>query len=249
MPTGESVLQEPWGEAGPVDNTLLAYEQVRSAILSGTLEPGSWVSQVQLAAQLNISRTPLREALRLLQNEGLVQADFNRRVRVAPLSLPDLEALYAMRLAAEPLAVRLSVPELTADDLRARRAALDAMHSDDEPAVVAVNHRRFHLGLVVHAPDRLRRHVEDLWDHAERYRIIYQEDDRDRAALIAVAVTEHERILQAAERGDAALCARRVAEHLARAALAIVAKVDGSRAPRTIREALRHALEAAPSDA
>ena len=231
------------------DSTTLAYEQVRRAILSGALEPGSWVSQVQLAAQLNVSRTPLREALRLLQTEGLVQADFNRRVRVAPISVPDLEALYAMRLAAEPLAVRLSVPELGADELHELRAALGAMHADDEPAVVAVNHRRFHVGLVAHAPERLRRHVEDLWDHGERYRIVYQEYDGDRAALIARAVAEHEGILQAAENGDAALCARRVAEHLARAGLAIVAKVDGSRAPRTIREALRHALEAAPEDA
>jgi DNA-binding GntR family transcriptional regulator len=249
MSNGERVLQGPWGEAGPVDSTMLAYEQVRSAILSGELAPGSVMSQVQLAAQLNVSRTPLREALRLLQTEGLVQADFNRRVRVAPISVADLEALYAMRLAEEPLGVRLSVPDLTANEISELRAALHAMHSDDEPAVVAVNHRRFHLGFVAHAPDRLRRHVEDLWDHGERYRIIYQEPDGDRAARIALAVTDHERILQAAETGDAALCARRVAEHLAHAGLAIVAKVDGSRAPRTIREALRHALEAAPEDA
>ena len=235
--------------AGEPDSTTLAYEQVRSAILSGALEPGSWVSQVQLAAQLSISRTPLREALRLLQNEGLVEADFNRRVRVARISLPDLEALYAMRLAAEPLAVRLSVPELTRTSLRAGARRSMPCTATTSPPLSPSNHRRFHLGLVAHAPDRLRRHVADLWDHAERYRIIYQEDDRDRAALLAVAMTEHERILQAAERGDAALCARRVAEHLARAALAIVAKVDGSRAPRTIREALRHALEAAPEDA
>jgi DNA-binding GntR family transcriptional regulator len=225
------------------DSTTLAYEQVRSAILSGDLEPGSWVSQVQLAAQLNVSRTPLREALRLLQTEGLVQADFNRRVRVAPISVPDLEALYAMRLAEEPLAVRLSVPDLSAGDLGALRTAMDAMHTDEEPAVVAVNHRRFHVGLVAHAPDRLRRHVEDLWDHGERYRLVYQQHDDERAARIAVAIAEHEGILEAAERGDPVLCARRVAEHLARAGLTIVAKVDSGRAPRVIREALRYVLE------
>jgi DNA-binding GntR family transcriptional regulator len=231
--------------AGEPDSTLLAHEQVRSAILSGALEPGSSVSQVQLAAELNISRTPLREALRLLQTEGLVHADFNRRVRVAPISIADLEGLYATRLAAEPLAARLSVPNLTREELGDLRAAHSAMHADDDPAGIAVSHRRFHVGFAAHAPDRLRRHVEDLWDHTERYRNIYQEYHRHRSALIALAEEEHELILEAAEHGDAALCSRRIAEHLARAALTIVAKVDGSHDPRTIREALRYVLEPA----
>src|SRR4051794_25068471 len=83
----EAIPNDPGDESLPIDNTRLAYLQLRRAILDGTLAPGSWVSQVQLAAKLSISRTPLREALRLLQNEGLVHADFNRRVRVRDLSI------------------------------------------------------------------------------------------------------------------------------------------------------------------
>lgn len=159
----------------PVDNTSLAYREVRSAILSGALKPGAWVSQVGLAAQLEISRTPLREALRLLQTEGLVESDFNRRVRVSPLSIEDLESLYAMRLGTEPVAVRLSVPYLSDDELAELRTAMLSMNASKpaDPSVIAATHRRFRVGLFAHVGNRFKRHVEDLWDHAERYRILY----------------------------------------------------------------------------
>jgi GntR family transcriptional regulator, rspAB operon transcriptional repressor len=70
-----------------------AYEQLRSKILLGELAPGATFSQVQLASQLGISRTPLREAVRLLQTEGLLDSEPNRRVRVSPLTTEDFEDL------------------------------------------------------------------------------------------------------------------------------------------------------------
>ncbi|GFG87918.1 hypothetical protein MALGJ_45940 [Mycolicibacter algericus] len=76
---------------------------------------------MQLAAQLNISRTPLREALRRLQSEGLLEGDFNRRLRVAPLSVDDLEQVAAMRIMLESFGVEASVPKL--DNERLDRAA------------------------------------------------------------------------------------------------------------------------------
>ena len=66
--------------------TEAVYQRVREAILEGEIAPGSTMSQVALADELGISRTPLREALRMLQSEGLVDAERNRRVRVAPVS-------------------------------------------------------------------------------------------------------------------------------------------------------------------
>ena len=69
-------------------NTEDVYERVRTAILDGQLAPGAVMSQVALADELGISRTPLREALRMLQSEGLVEGEPNRRVRVAPMTAP-----------------------------------------------------------------------------------------------------------------------------------------------------------------
>ena len=98
-------------------NTEDVYERVRNAILDGQLAPGAVMSQVALAEELGISRTPLREALRMLQSEGLVEGEPNRRVRVAPMTASDLEELYVMRVTLEAEALRLSVPRMTSEDL------------------------------------------------------------------------------------------------------------------------------------
>jgi DNA-binding GntR family transcriptional regulator len=104
-----------------------SHREVRRAILDGRLRPGQEISQLQLAERLGVSRTPLREALRILQNEGLVLAETWRRVRVAPVSADDVVQLYAMRIALESLAVRVSVPQLSASDLDGLAAALDEL--------------------------------------------------------------------------------------------------------------------------
>nr|WTB09354.1 GntR family transcriptional regulator [Streptomyces antimycoticus] len=230
------------------DTMTLAYEHVRDAILRGELRPGTWISQVRLAADLRVSRTPLREALRRLQTEGLVQLDFNRRIRVAPLSIPDLEALYAMRLAVEPLAVLLSVPQLTAEDVSALEAALTAMEtaaSDGDEERATDHHCRFHFLLLSRTEDRLRTHAESMWDHSVRYLRIYHHEPGYRLALISMGRTGHQEILGAAQARDGRQASRLVAEHLARTALTVLASVAGAHDPKTIREALRFVLDSA----
>lgn len=236
-----------WSSRDVVDNTTLAYQQVRRAILDGTLAPGSWISQVQLSAELQISRTPLREALRLLQTEGLITADFNRRVKVAALSVADLETLYAMRIALEPLAVRLTVPTLADEAIAALAAVVREAHAagaSDDPAGWAASHRRFHLGLVAGVDERFRRTVEDLWDHAERYRLLYRERTAPRLDLVEA---EHAAILAAAARRDGIACSRLIAEHLSRTALTVIVHVDVAHDPRALREALRYVTDATPA--
>src|ERR671923_2666709 len=82
-------------------NVAAVHEQLRDAILRGEIPAGEATSQVTLARQLDVGRTPLREALRMLQREGLVISEPNRRVRVAELSSDDAEELYVMRIALE----------------------------------------------------------------------------------------------------------------------------------------------------
>src|SRR5579871_5310780 len=113
----------------------VVHERLRDAILRGELEVGAPMSQVKLAEQLGVSRTPLREAVRMLQHEGLILTERNRRARVAPLSAADVEQLYAQRLVLEALALRLSVPRFAARDLDELRRQLDRMHElEDERA-------------------------------------------------------------------------------------------------------------------
>ena len=77
---------------------------LRECILDGTLKPGTKLSQVSLAAQLGISRTPLREVLRMLQEEGLVEIEPNQRTRVSGLDPAELDDVYASRILLETLA-------------------------------------------------------------------------------------------------------------------------------------------------
>ena len=82
-------------------STRTVYETLRAGILRGELDADAPISQVQLARQLGVSRTPLREALRMLQREGLIESEPNRRVRVSRMSLTEVEQLYAMRVMLE----------------------------------------------------------------------------------------------------------------------------------------------------
>ena len=115
------------GSNGRRDNVEQVYRRVREAILEGEIAPGAVMSQVALADELGVSRTPLREALRMLQSEGLVDAQANRRVTVRPISATDLEELVVMRVALETEAIRLSVERLQPEDIAALEGRLAEM--------------------------------------------------------------------------------------------------------------------------
>src|SRR5260370_27443333 len=90
-------------------NVAMAYDRLRTAILKGEIAAGAAPSQVVLARELGVSRTPLREALRLLEREGLILSEPNRRARVAQFSISDLQELYLTSISLEAVA-RPSTP-------------------------------------------------------------------------------------------------------------------------------------------
>jgi DNA-binding GntR family transcriptional regulator len=231
-------------------STQHAYEHLRNKILVGELAPGATFSQVQLATELGVSRTPLREAVRLLQTEGLLRSEPKRRVRVAELTTEDFEDLYAMRIVLDSLAVRLTIPGLTDDELAAiRMAYLEATAAASRGDVVAYRepHRRFHFGLFAHAGARLEQEVDDLWDHAERYRLLQVKHAGDLANLVRLGEREHAAILEAAEKRDAGLGAKRMAEHLSRTALMTLVQIDHRYEPVRVRAALEHVYAEVPT--
>ncbi|MGY4708455.1 GntR family transcriptional regulator [Mycolicibacterium sp. CBM1] len=227
----------------PVNTTAQAYTIIRAAIINAELKPGAVVSQVQLAAHLDISRTPLREALRRLQSEGLLEGDFNRRLRVAPLSVTDLEQVAAMRIVLETLGVQASVPSLDETQLATAAAAFEQMDrawtdtSGGSFQDFRVPHRIFHTTLFSGAGTRVRCQLEELWDHAERYRAFYRESAHDAAVLAHIAHDEHAAILASARNRDARGCAKLTAAHLARTALTTLAKLDPTHDPAIVRQA------------
>jgi DNA-binding GntR family transcriptional regulator len=110
------------------------YQALRSAILTGQLPPGNRLVETQLAEWLQVSRTPLREALRQLQQEGLATADVSGGLRVTTITAADAAELYDCRLALECLAVAVACQNATTDQLRridacvAQADSLEARH-------------------------------------------------------------------------------------------------------------------------
>lgn len=224
-----------------------AYRELRSEILSGALPPGAVLSQVQLAVRFNISRTPLREALRRLHAENLVRGDFNRRMRVSELNLDDFDQMYAIRIALEPVAIGATLARST----ESSRAAL-VNHVDSMDAAIAQldldtfrnEHRAFHLGLTAGAGDRIARLLEDLWDNTERYRLTYLHHDyhdpaSESTKRLKVSQSEHRAIADAASMGDAAACSATLVHHLQRALDIVYSEAAAPPHARIAAEALR----------
>lgn len=226
-------------------STEWAHERLRRAIISGALRPGTVISQSGVAVDLGVSRTPLREAIRRLQQEGLLVGEPNRRLRVAEASPEDLDQLYAMRIATESLALGIAVPRMTASDVSRLAAALEEMEShalDGRLELTERPHREFHRLLVSPAGERFERQAAVLWDHTARYRSIYlSTGGSDLPTLLAKARREHRSILEAVSRGEGALAGARLAGHYASTARSVLEVVDSeSRA-----EATEAALQAA----
>jgi DNA-binding GntR family transcriptional regulator len=224
-------------------NTEGVYTRLREMLLNGEIEPGRVLSQVKLARGLGVSTTPLREAMRLLQAEGLLVSEHNRRSRVAPLNPADIDAVYGSRIVLETLAIRITVPDMTGEDLQALRDDLEAMAEAAktrdirkwEPA-----HRVFHRRLTSGADEAVARITEPVVDRTERYRRSTLFGSPARAWEIGN--DEHEAIVEACEVSDPELAGARLARHLARSALTVLAKISPEDEPVAIRAALQIVL-------
>jgi DNA-binding GntR family transcriptional regulator len=225
---------------GARDTTAAVHRRLREAILTGALMAGAEISQVKLADDFGVSRGPVREALRLLEREGLVEAELNRRVRIAPFSPEDLEELYALRIVNEALGIRASVPHLTDEDLSDLHDDLERMEALAGADVTAWEgvHRHFHHVLIAYAGTRLVRLTTQLSDHAERYRLVYFAQG---PRIWSHGDAEHREIVAASEAGDPPEAAAALARHLARTASSVLMQVAPDHEPSLVRNAVRAA--------
>ena len=226
-------------------STRTVYETLRAGILRGELDADAPISQVQLARQLGVSRTPLREALRMLQREGLIESEPNRRVRVSRMSLTEVEQLYAMRVMLETFGLRLSFRSFTDADKRTAESCLvtlEKLAGEGDLDAWEAAHRTFHELLHKYAGSRISQLLAELSDHTLRYRRAYLAEPRAWTA----AAGEHRAIFEACQAADVADACEHLARHLARTALTVIASVDPAYDPSAVREALRQA--AGPAD-
>jgi DNA-binding GntR family transcriptional regulator len=189
----------------PLPRTSLAggaYEVLLRVIVTGELAPGARIRDAELAAQLQISRMPVREALKRLESEGLVESVPNRETRVAPIRAERAAQAFPVIAALQALGTRLGVPALSAADDE-RMAAVDrdrarALRDGDVIAAIELDDAFHGVLLAAARNDELTRALERLMPQIRRLDILHfsQLTRQD-------ASRDHDDILEACRRRDA----------------------------------------------
>ena len=219
-----------------------AHRQLREAILTNAIPADSTISQVQLAKHLGVSRTPLREALRLLEHEGLATVEVNKKVTVANVSPEDLDALYALRIQQESLAIFTSVQKADQGRIDRSREHLEGMQqavSDQDYAEWAHHHRVFHMSLVDGVGDRFCKSILQNFDHAERYRRIYLSESETNWNQ---SMVDHQSIFDALANGNPAAAAELLAGHYSHTAKGVLTAIDADYTPGLMNAAVTMAI-------
>ncbi|MEQ4721782.1 GntR family transcriptional regulator [Nonomuraea sp. B19D2] len=181
-----------------------AYEELRSWILNGVLQPDEVVRDVEIAQFLGVSRTPVREALIRLGQEGLVEASASRMTRVAALPLGRAPHLFQVGATLDALAAELAAPLMTESDLHLMEGLLDALTHTSAPDRLSTLDEEFHrvyyrragnpvlIEVLESLDEQLRRIERHIWGYVR----IHEE-----------ANEEHRVLLEALRAGDSAAAA------------------------------------------
>jgi phosphonate utilization transcriptional regulator len=195
--------------------TSLVQREIERRIVAGELVPGAKLNEAELAAAMGISRGPVREAFRALEQAGLVQTEKNRGVFVRLVSLEEANQIYEVRAALESQIGRLAAERAKPAHLERMRAIVKRMHAAgrkrDPDAYFPLN-IEFHELLAEAAGNRsLAAHYRRVVNELNLYR---REAIQRNLDVIPVSTREHEAVVEAIAKGDAALAARLLYDHV-----------------------------------
>ena len=199
----------------------VVFNTLRQAILRVELKPGERLMEIQLANKLGVSRTPVREAIRKLELEGLVLMIPRKGAEVADISEKSLKDVLEVREALEELAARLACDKITKEGInRLKEAAQDfrsALKSNDITQMAEAD-VRFH-DVICNATEnqKLGQLLNNLREQMYRYRIEYLKDQQVYEKLLS----EHEEIIRHIEKGEKDEAARVVSRHIENQAQAV----------------------------
>lgn len=178
-------------------------DRLGSEIVQGTMRPGAFLREVEIAERLGVSRSPVREAIRRLASEGLVRV-VHRRAIVAPVSGKDALDLYKVRGALEGLCVRLLLEEGSREVIPPLEMVLRQMEAAARTEDVATYHEvnaRFHLTLHGACPNSMVRDlIAQLWRKTLRYRLILAQE----RGRLQRSLRVHKELMAAVRAGNAA---------------------------------------------
>lgn len=194
-----------------------AADAIREDILAGRIPAGARIAEADVARQLSVSRTPIREALSRLAAEGLVELSPNRGARVTSWTTAELREIFEVRLRMEPYAVRQAVPLLTAAQLDDLSAMAQAMLAAGRPAgpqdldtIIALN-RQFHGLLVAAAGSAALAASLKAVTHAA---VVHQNFQHYTPGALARSLAHHAEIVEAARAREPAWAESVMRSHL-----------------------------------
>jgi DNA-binding GntR family transcriptional regulator len=196
------------------------HDRLRQAILSGDMAPGTPVIEADLADRLGASRTPIREALRRLEAEGLIEPRGLRGSVVRTMPAREVDCIFEIREALESLAARRAARTIGDGELRKLAAHVAAMDAAiDDPQEMERHDTAFHDIILANAEgERLRRMLSDLRGELITFRVLSLADDARRRET----VVEHRAMLTALRDHDEDAAAALTAEHIANARAAVL---------------------------
>ena len=199
----------------------VVFHTLREAILKGDLKPGERLMELQLAEKLGVSRTPIREAIRMLEQEGLAVTMPRRGAEVAKMTLKDMEDVLEIREALDELAVQVACTRITQEQLEQLKRTKDSFAKATKNGGVkqiAQEDVKFH-DVIYEATGnpKLVSLLNNLREQIYRYRVEYLKDRRNYPTLIE----EHEKIVEALEARDVDRVTKEMHRHVSNQAVAV----------------------------
>ncbi|MDO5417131.1 MAG: GntR family transcriptional regulator [Lachnospiraceae bacterium] len=192
----------------------VVFNTLRQAILKGELEPGERLMEIQLAERLGVSRTPIREAIRKLELEGLVLMIPRKGAEVAKISEKCLREVLEVRRSLDELAIELTCQRITEEEIQELEAAeaafAEAIRHGDAMEIAESDEHYHDVIYQATGNSRLVQILSNLREQMYRYRLEYIKDSDKRQVL----VVEHEHILRAIRNRNIADAKSAIREHI-----------------------------------
>jgi DNA-binding GntR family transcriptional regulator len=196
------------------------HDSLRDAIIRGQIAEGDTLRQDTIARMFNVSRIPVREALKRLEAQGLVTSTRYKGVVVTPLSLVEIAEIFEFRAIIEPAVIEMAVPRMTAESLRVAQSHCDEFIAETDPkrwgdlnrlfhsSLYIDCGRQYHLSIIASTNDRIERYIRAQLD------LTYGKER---------ANNEHQAIMDACRNGDAQLAAALTRQHIVQASQSLTA--------------------------
>ena len=204
----------------------VVFNTLREAILKGELQPGERLMELQLASKLGVSRTPIREAIRMLEQEGLAVTVPRKGAEVARMTLKDMEDVLEIREALDELAAQIACERISSEQMNRlmdTKKEFERILASGEVKEIADVDVKFH-DIIYEANDnaKLVYLLNNLREQLFRYRVEYLKNPENYPALIQ----EHEAIVSALEARDKAKVTEAMHEHVTNQAVAVKAVIQ-----------------------